>query len=435
MCSDRAIAIEVDNLSKTYQIFAKPSHRLAQGIFRGAKSFCTPFEALKPLSFTIHKGEAVGIIGQNGSGKSTLLQMICGTLTPSGGICKTYGRISALLELGAGFNPEFTGKENVYLNAAILGLSRAETDAKYDSILEFASIGDKIYQPVKTYSSGMYVRLAFAVAIATQPDILIVDEALAVGDELFQRKCFARIKEIQAKGAAILFVSHSSRTIQDLCSRALLLDRGELLYDGAPKKAVAYYHKLIFAPDAERDTVRRSIQSQKTEASSAEPVLSRYNPDLSPESLVSYACNGAKISEPALACAKTRERVNLLKRGEWYYLTYDIEFSVYAEQIRFGMMIKTPSGVQLGGASCHTNEVSEVQSGTRFKVCIKFKAALLQGSYFINCGCSGVVNGERIFLHRIEDALTFKVLPEAENDSHSAGLVDFSPEPIWEKAL
>jgi lipopolysaccharide transport system ATP-binding protein len=203
------------------------------------KKYYREFWALKSVSFNVKRGSTVGIVGKNGSGKSTLLQLICGTLSQSNGEVETNGRIAALLELGSGFNPEFTGRENVYMNSAVLGLTKDEVDSRFQDIVDFADIGLFIEQPVKTYSSGMLVRLAFAVAINVDPEILIVDEALSVGDELFQRKCFARIEAIKNKGATILFVSHSGSTIVELCDSAILLDSGEVLASGAPKDIVA----------------------------------------------------------------------------------------------------------------------------------------------------------------------------------------------------
>ncbi len=254
MSSD--IAIQVKNISKHFLMFEKPEHRLKQMIVpklqrlagQQPKLYYRDFVAVNDVSFEVERGATVGIIGRNGSGKSTLLQMICGTLQPSHGSVLVNGRIAALLELGAGFNPEFTGRENVYMNAAILGLSRKETEERFEEIERFADIGIFIDQPVKSYSSGMYVRLAFAVAINVEPDILIVDEALAVGDEAFQRKCFARIEQIKENGATILFVSHGSQTIVQLCDRAILMDRGEVILDGVPKTVVNQYLRLLHMP-------------------------------------------------------------------------------------------------------------------------------------------------------------------------------------------
>jgi len=205
---------------------------------------------VRDVSFEARRGETVGIIGSNGSGKSTLLQMICGTLTPTQGDMNVNGRVSALLELGAGFNPEFTGRENVYMNGAILGLSRQEINARFEDIASFADIGDFIDQPVKTYSSGMYVRLAFAVAINVDPEILIADEALAVGDAKFQRKCFAKLEEFRKDGKTIFFVTHAMGTIVSLCNKAILLDKGKVVQEGEPKPITNLYYKMLFGDEA-----------------------------------------------------------------------------------------------------------------------------------------------------------------------------------------
>lgn len=254
--------IQVENLSKAYRIWESPAARLKSPVLektakvfprnssprkglegRAAKGY-RDFYALRDLSFSIQRGEATGIIGRNGSGKSTLLQLIAGTLTPSAGSVKVNGRVSALLELGSGFNPEFTGRENVYLNGSIYGLTRSEMHPRFKDIESFADIGDFIDQPVKTYSSGMMMRLAFAVAINVQPDILIIDEALSVGDVFFTQKCFQRIREIIHRGATLIFVSHDMGSIQNLCQRGILLSQGHMIHDGAPEDCVSRYFNL-----------------------------------------------------------------------------------------------------------------------------------------------------------------------------------------------
>jgi lipopolysaccharide transport system ATP-binding protein len=239
MSSD--IAIKVENLSKCYHIYDKPRDRLTQMFFWGRKQFYREFWALKDVSFEIKKGETVGIIGRNGCGKSTLLQMISGTLNPTCGKIETHGRIAALLELGSGFNPEFTGRENVYMNAAVLGLSHSEIDTRYDEILNFAAIGDFINQPVKTYSSGMIVRLAFAVSVCVEPDILIVDEALAVGDAAFAFKCLDRLRKLTASGTTLLFVSHDMGMVKNFCNHVVYLVQGAVKSSGAPDEMAEYY--------------------------------------------------------------------------------------------------------------------------------------------------------------------------------------------------
>jgi len=220
------IVIQVNNVGKCYEMYGKPSHRLWQTLTMGRKTFYKEFWALRDINFEVKRGECVGIIGRNGSGKSTLLQIIAGTLTPTTGNAEVKGRVAALLELGSGFNPEFTGRENVYMNASILGLTKTEIDAKYDEIVTFADIGDFIDQPVKTYSSGMMVRLAFAVQVMVEPDILIIDEALSVGDMAFQFKCTAKMKKIIERGTSVLFVSHDVGAVKAFCQRCLYLEHG-----------------------------------------------------------------------------------------------------------------------------------------------------------------------------------------------------------------
>ena len=239
MCSD--IAIRVQDLGKHYHIYQKPADRLKQMLFGKRRQYYREFHALSHINFELRKGEVLGLVGRNGAGKSTLLQIICGTLTPSHGTVEVNGRVAALLELGAGFNPDFTGRENVYLNASVLGLSKDEIDARYDSIVEFAGIGDFIHQPVKTYSSGMYVRLAFAIATSVDPDILVVDEALSVGDGAFARKSFDRIMDLRKKGATILFCSHSMYHIEAICNRAMWLDKGKLMSFGTPTEVTKQF--------------------------------------------------------------------------------------------------------------------------------------------------------------------------------------------------
>ncbi len=245
-----SLAINVRDISKEYYLYKKPIHRVLEALSPLHKKYHRSFSALKDINFDVKKGETVGIIGRNGSGKSTLLQIICGNLQPTKGQVDVRGRISALLELGSGFNPEFTGRENVYLNTAILGMSRQESDARFPQIEKFADIGEFIDRPVKTYSSGMYVRLAFATAISVDPEILIIDEALAVGDIFFQQKCVEHMKKMM-QSCTILLVSHDMHSITNLCSRAIVLDKGKAVYKGSPVEGVAKYTKLIHSEQAE----------------------------------------------------------------------------------------------------------------------------------------------------------------------------------------
>jgi ABC-type polysaccharide/polyol phosphate transport system ATPase subunit len=238
------LAISVRNASKVYALYNKPVHRLLEIFHPAGKKYHTPFRALDNINFELRQGEALGLIGRNGSGKSSLLQLITGIQQPTTGAVQVNGRISALLELGAGFNPEFTGRENVYLNTAIQGISEEDTDSRFQRIADFADIGEFIDRPVKTYSSGMYIRLAFAAAVSVQPEILIVDEALAVGDIFFQQKCMAHMKKMMA-GCTIVLVSHDMHSVVNLCNRALLLENGRVAFDGDPVEAVSEYTKIL----------------------------------------------------------------------------------------------------------------------------------------------------------------------------------------------
>lgn len=436
-------AIRLENVNKCFQIYDKPHHRLIQGIFRGRKQFFKEYHAIKDVSFEIKKGETVGIIGRNGAGKSTLLQMICGTLAQTSGNIEVNGRVAALLELGAGFNPEFTGRENVFMNATVLGLGKEEIDARFDDIAEFAGIGEFIEQPVKTYSSGMMVRLAFAVAINVDPEILIVDEALSVGDELFQRKCFSRIEAIRNRGATILFVSHSGATIVELCDHAVLMDKGEKLAIGTPKQIVGSYQKLLYAPAEKETDIREQIRGQLLGDGNTMPALESpanesrvddkesakmeesFDPNLMPDSTIEYETKGACIESPAVLTLGG-DKVNNLVRGRSYRYMYRVRFSKNISRVRFGMLIKTPSGVELGGSVSSPNASEDsltVKANSSYRVEFRFDCALNQGTYFLNAGVVGEVDGEETYLHRLADAAMFRVLPETA--SSVTGIVDF----------
>jgi lipopolysaccharide transport system ATP-binding protein len=444
------IAISVQNLSKCFQIYENPRDRLKQFLLprmqrlagKPPKQYYREFLALNDVSFEIKKGETVGIVGRNGSGKSTLLQIICGTLTPTSGSVETRGRVAALLELGSGFNPEFTGRENVYMNAAVLGLSKEEIDQRFDDIVAFADIGDFIEQPVKTYSSGMMVRLAFAVAINVEPEILIVDEALSVGDELFQRKCFSRIEAIRTKGATILFVSHSGATVVELCDIALLMDSGEKLAVGTPKQIVGHYQKLLYAPLDKRDDIRKQIlhaNKLAIETVSGDIVLHEkaafieniqspeesFDPNLKPSSTIEYESHGAYIEDPVVLTLSD-EKVNILINGNTYRYVYTVRFTQNASNVRFGMLIKTTSGIELGGgvsATSNRDSLNHVKAGATYRVEFRFRCALNQGVYFLNAGVFGDINGNETYLHRLIDIAMFRVLPVSE--IFTTGLVDF----------
>ncbi len=261
------IAISVKSLSKKYRLYDSPGHRLKEALNPFGKKYHRDFWALNDISFEVKKGETLGIVGQNGSGKSTLLQIICGILQPSAGGVEVKGKISSILALGAGFNPDYTGRDNAYINGAIMGLTRDEMDERFPGIEAFAEIGEFIDQPVKTYSSGMYVRLAFACAVSIEPDIFVVDEALAVGDEIFQHRCMRRINEIRESGATVCFVSHSAAAIKALCSRAILLDYGRLMAEGTSETVMQKYHALCNERKQMKFDTLKGIGQRKGESS------------------------------------------------------------------------------------------------------------------------------------------------------------------------
>lgn len=448
--SSNDIAVEVRNLGKSYNIYRRPQDRLKQSVIprlqqlvgRQPKRYFHEFWALRDVSFEVHRGETVGVIGRNGSGKSTLLQIICGTLGPTMGTVTTQGRIAALLELGSGFNPEFSGRENVYLNGAILGLSKEEIDARFADIAGFADIGEFIEQPVKMYSSGMVVRLAFAVQAMVDPDILIVDEALAVGDERFQRKCFARLEELKRNGTSILFVSHSGAQIIELCERALLLEHGMRLLYTEPLRAVRSYQKLIYAPvDEQKRLVQEyrtidqsgakqmSLEQTKVMASD-EHDLAAFDPGLSPKTTEVYPIQGAEILSFRIL-DDDRRPVNILKLGQTYQFEVSGRFLSDNDSLYFGIHIRTISGMMITGQRYPEagKFVGQVRAGESFRMHYEFKMNLLPGVYFVGGGVW--TNHEPPCLHRVIDALMFRISPVQK--STTFGYVDLSSkEPVLE---
>jgi len=422
----RSVAIHARGLGKAYSVYAHPSDRLKQMLWPGGRRFYTEFVAVRDVDLDVMRGETVGIVGRNGSGKSTLLRMICGTLARSTGTLQVEGRVAPILALGAGFNAEFTGRENVLVNAAVLGLSDAVIRDRLDSIAAFADIGAFFDRPVMSYSSGMYARLAFAVAIHVDPDILVIDEILAVGDEAFNRKCFARIEEIKRTGATILFVSHSPNLVVELCDRAVLMDAGERLLTSDPKTVLSRYHRLLYAPRAQTAAIREEIRqldrgeepaarksipgSPRAAHAPARASTGRYDPKLQPESTVEYAARGARIREPRILDDSGR-RVNVLVAGARYTYTYDVEFLEDAFQVRFGMMIKLVTGFELAGQASHAARkgIEHVPAGSVATVRFPFRALVVPGVYFLNSGVLGIRDEEGGYLHRILDAAIFRV--------------------------
>ena len=440
---DLDIAIQVDNVNKCFEIYDKPQDRLKQSLRRGKHQYYKEFWALRNISFQVKKGETVGIIGRNGSGKSTLLQIIAGTLNPTTGKVWMTGRVAALLELGSGFNPEFTGKENIYMSASILGLDKNEIDEFYSEIVAFADIGDFVNRPVKTYSSGMAVRLAFAVQVVVPKEVLIVDEALAVGDELFQRKCFAKIDEFKKNGGTVLFVSHAASSIIELCDRTILLDSGEVLMVGKSKNVVNLYQKLLYAPEGTRAQLRQEIRTvamgedscsvnslkSNTQGEDRSKRVSRtieamYDPNLVPLDTLQYISRGAEIFDAEIVNLSS-ERVNLLISGERYIWRYKVKFMTNCTNIRFGMLIKSLNGMELGGSvSAQAGDgIPFVEKGTIMLVEFTFCPKLCLGIYFLNGGVMEVAKDGEIFIARGIDLAAFKIVEQG--NSRMTALIDF----------
>ena len=432
--------IQAKQLSKCYRVFSSPRARLAQGLWRGRRTFYEPFWALKDVSFQLEAGQTMGIIGRNGSGKSTLLQLLCGTLTPSSGTMTIKGRVAALLELGSGFNPEFTGLENVYLNAALLGLSQSETDASLDAILAFADIGDFIHQPVKTYSSGMALRLAFAVQANIEPDVLVVDEALAVGDEFFQRKCFKHLENLKENGTSILLVTHNCGQILQHCDQAMLLHKGQLEFIGRPKSITTIYQRLInsntddwtlqaqtlfdqLEAGTELDDPARGSAANTTNQIES----SGYDPQLKPESTTTYPSRGLRIENIEITDANNK-RCNVLHQGDEFSVTLTYHADESINKLELACSLTDKSGQVITGQRFPElgNHLPAIQKGTSFGCTFKFQGCLQPGLYFLNAGAWNCP--ERLYLHRIVDGCSLRVLP-SRNTSYGFGMVNIASSP------
>lgn len=382
--SGMSIVLSVENVSKQYRIYGRPADRLKETLTRGRWKRHTEFWALRDVSFELEGGTTTGIIGPNGCGKSTLLQIIAGTLDPTHGSVSHEGRIAALLELGAGFNPEFTGIENVLMNASLMGFSRAETENLLPEIERFAEIGDFIHQPVKTYSSGMYVRLAFATAVSSTPRLLIIDEALAVGDAVFQHRCMRRIREMQESGTTILFVSHDPGAIRALCSRAVLLHAGRMEMFGTPMDVLNRYQKLIMAREnayesEEHDAVAATTADQANAAVVAEAEVTtplRYT--------YRHGDGSAEILHVELLNA-ARRPVEFVESGEAVHLRVRLRFDTEDEAPVYGFLLHNRHGVRLYGTNTelqHVN-VGPVRRGEIVEVTFEFNCWLAPDTYSV----------------------------------------------------
>ncbi|RJP38312.1 MAG: ABC transporter ATP-binding protein [Desulfobacteraceae bacterium] len=468
--------IRLCGVSKVYNLYANKRDRLKEALHPGRKEYHRRFFALKNINLKVKRGEVLGIVGRNGCGKSTLLKLISKVLTPTIGSVWTKGSIVALLELGSGFNPEFTGMENIYFYCSLLGYRKHETDQLVDEILEFADIGYYINQPIKTYSSGMKARLSFAVSVNVDPDILILDEVLAVGDELFRRKCYAKMDQFFKGGKTILFVSHSVATINQLCTRAVLLDEGEILLEGPTKLVTRNYNMYLHAKKENKaaikaeiialnkdEKVKQAIYQQiaidEEEVSSGEDwddsalnqndMASRtqygheelektfakepyYIPDFTPSTTEVFKNEDIDISDIKITTLDGKQ-VNCLVRGETYYYEFFVRSNTEAENINISASVLTEKNILISNFGWNRKKpfISKLHPSDTYKVKIRFKCNINSGTYYTGIAVLSYINSELNLLSRIADALVFKVLPE--EDKTIGGLVTLEQDIFIEK--
>ena len=403
-------AIQVKHLDKMYKLYNKPSDRLRETL--GFKVPVREHYALRDVNFQVERGETVGIIGTNGSGKSTILKIITGVLNPTAGEVKVDGRISALLELGAGFNMEYTGIENVYLNGTMMGFSKEEVDARLQDILDFADIGDFVYQPVKSYSSGMFVRLAFAVAINIDPEILIVDEALSVGDVFFQAKCYRKFEEFKKMGKTILFVSHDLSSISRYCDRVILLNKGVKLEEGSPKQMVDMYKQLLVGQDPAK------AEEKKEEQKESWSQQFQVNPNM-----LEYGTKLAEIVDFAVLDDKAR-CTNTIEKSSSFRIRMKVVFHQDIQEPIIAYTFKDIKGTEITGTNTlfEKKSVEHSQTGDSCTVTFEQEMFLQGGEYLLSFGCTGYKDGEFTVFHRLYDACNITVV----SNKNTVGFYDMN---------
>lgn len=426
------IAIEVKNVEKVYKLYDKPSDRLMEALHIGRGKRHTEHRALKGVDLTIRQGECVGIIGTNGSGKSTILKIITGVLSPTSGEVKVNGRISALLELGAGFNMEYNGIENIYLNGTMIGFSKKEIDQKMEEILAFADIGDYVYQPAKTYSSGMFVRLAFAVAINIDPEILIVDEALSVGDVFFQAKCYHKFEEFKAMGKTIVFVSHDLSSISKYCDRVVLLNQGVKLGEGAAKQMIDTYKQVLVGqyvpqePEGERlleDETLRQMAAKGVDGSKlkAEGAMAE-NPEL-----LEYGSKKARITEYYITDGKGT-RTSAILKGSEFTIHMKVEMTEKIAAPIFAFTIKNVRGTEITGTNTMFEKafLESVEAGETKEISFTQEMNLQGGDYLLSLGVTGYEEDDFTVYHRLYDVLNVTVI----SDKDTVGFYDMNSKVV-----
>ena len=404
------IAIQVKHLDKMYKLYNKPSDRLRETL--GLKVPEREHYALRDVNFQVERGETVGIIGTNGSGKSTILKIITGVLNPTAGEVTVNGRISALLELGAGFNMEYTGIENIYLNGTMMGFSREEVDARLQDILDFADIGDFVYQPVKAYSSGMFVRLAFAVAINIDPEILIVDEALSVGDVFFQAKCYRKFEEFKKMGRTILFVSHDLSSISRYCDRVILLNKGVKMEEGSPKQMVDMYKQLLVGQDPAKAEENKETQKENwSEQFQVNPNMLEYGSKLA--EIVDFAV----LDEKGLC-------TNTIEKGSSFQIKMKVVFHESIQEPIMAYTFKDIKGTEITGTNTLFEKmaVEHSEAGDTCTVTFRQDMFLQGGEYLLSFGCTGYKDGEFTVFHRLYDACNITVV----SNKNTVGFYDMN---------
>ena len=404
------IAIQVKHLDKMYKLYNKPSDRLRETL--GLKVPVREHYALRDVNFQVERGETVGIIGTNGSGKSTILKIITGVLNPTAGEVTVSGRISALLELGAGFNMEYTGIENIYLNGTMMGFSREEVDARLQDILDFADIGDFVYQPVKAYSSGMFVRLAFAVAINIDPEILIVDEALSVGDVFFQAKCYRKFEEFKKMGRTILFVSHDLSSISRYCDRVILLNKGVKMEEGSPKQMVDMYKQLLVGQDPAKAEENKETQKENwSEQFQVNPNMLEYGSKLA--EIVDFAV----LDEKGLC-------TNTIEKGSSFQIKMKVVFHESIQEPIMAYTFKDIKGTEITGTNTLFEKmaVEHSEAGDTCTVTFRQDMFLQGGEYLLSFGCTGYKDGEFTVFHRLYDACNITVV----SNKNTVGFYDMN---------
>lgn len=424
-------AIQVQDVSKIYRLYEKPIDRLKESLSLTHKSYHRDFFALSNISFQVKKGETVGIIGTNGSGKSTILKIITGVLTPTTGNVRVSGVISALLELGAGFNMDYTGIENVYMNGTMMGFTRSQMDEKLPEILEFADIGDFVYQPVKTYSSGMFVRLAFALAINVEPEILIVDEALSVGDVFFQSKCYRRMEEIRKQGTTILMVTHDMGSVIKYCDRVVLLNKGHYVAEGPAGKMVDLYKKILAnrmdaleEELAEMNDFSGGMDGQEVLSGDKKPGLMKDKISINPNR-TEYGNGKAEIYDLGLFDERGN-LTNLLLKGEYFEIKERIRFFDTIQAPIFTYTIKDKKGADLTGTNTMFEgaDVKPVGQGDEYEVTFRQKMTLQGGEYLLSMSCTGFEQGEHTVYHRLYDIASITVI----SNKNTVGVYDMESE-------